>query len=423
MNAATLVTGKQVNPYLDIYERYVDEAAFLWVLRSVAVNQPHYHPGELAELDKRIDGHLDGLQTSPDAGWQVCLRAAGFEEAGEAFTLAITAFRSLEVQKIQKAIEFGLLNEQTFKGLVSALGWLPGKLCHSWIKKFFTSKDLNHKYLAVAACSVRREDPVDYLDRIFARDDCLAHAKLHARALRIVGELKLDKHVPVLEQATASDNDDVRFWAIWSGVLLGKKEWVGQLKDTVLKPGPYQRKAMELAFRVLPLQLARQWITELATDKTQVRNVIKATGVLGDPQAANWLIANMRIPDLARLAGEAFTLITGILLDANGLALDLPDLDQGLSEVEDGDKNIDMDEDENLPWPDPDKIAATWQKYGSGFAHGKRYFMGRQINIETLKQHIQSGAQRHRHAASIEFALLEPRQILINTQAKSAVEI
>lgn len=423
MNAATSVTGKQVNPYLDIYERYVDEAAFLWVLRSVAVDQPHYYPGDLAELDKRIDSHLDGLQTSPDAGWQVCLRAAEFEESGEAFTLAVTAFRSLEVQKIQKAIEFGLLNEQTFTGLVAALGWLPGKLCHSWIKKFFTSKDLNHKYLAIAACSVRREDPVDYLERIFARDDCLAHPKLYARALRIIGELKLDKYVPALEKAVFSDNGDVRFWAIWSGVLLGKKEWVVQLKNTVLEPGPHQQKAMDLAFRVLPLQLARQWITELAADKTQVRNVIKATGVLGDPQAANWLIANMRTPDVARLAGEAFTLITGILLDPNGLALEVPDLDQAPSGDDDADENINMDEDENLPWPDPDKIAATWQKYGGGFANGKRYFMGRQINAETLKQHIQSGMQRHRHAAAIEFALLEAKQILINTRAKAAVEI
>lgn len=423
MNAATLVTGKQVNPYLDIYERYVDEAAFLWVLRSVAVDQPHYYPGDLAELDKRIDSHLDGLQTSPDAGWQVCLRAAEFEEAGEAFTLAVTAFRSLEVQKIQKAIEFGLLNEQTFQGLVSALGWLPGKLCHSWIKKFFTSKDINHKYLALAACSVRREDPADYLERIFARDDCLAHTKLHARALRIVGELKLDKHVPALEQAVSSDNEDIRFWAIWSGILLGKKEWVVQLKNLVLKPGPHQHRAMELAFRVLPLQLARQWITELAADKSQVRNVIKATGVLGDPQAANWLIANMRIPDVARLSGEAFTLITGILLDANGLALDLPELHSAPHEDIDADEGIDMDEDENLPWPDPDKIAATWQKYGSAFVHGKRYFMGRQINAETAKHHVQFGSQRHRYAASMEFALLEPRQILINTRAKAVEEI
>lgn len=423
MNAATLVTGKQVNPYLDIYERYVDEAAFLWVLRSVAVDQPHYYPSDLAELDKRIDNNLDGLQTSPDAGWQACLRAAEFEESGEAFALAVTAFRSLEIPKIQKAIEFGLLNEQTFKGLVSALGWLPGKLCHSWIKKFFTSKDLDHKYLAMAACSVRREDPVDYLERIFARDDCLAHVKLHARALRIVGELKLDKHMPALERAISSDNDEICFWAIWSGVLLGKKEWVANLKRFALNPGPCQARTIELAFRVLPLQMAREWITELAGDKAQVRNVIKATGVLGDPQAVNWLVANMRIPELARLAGEAFTLITGVLLDANGLALDLPALDRAPPDNSDTDESIDMDDDENLPWPDPDKIAATWQKYGSGFVHGKRYFMGRPIDVETLRQHIQSGAQRHRYAASTEFAVLEPRQILINTRAKAVVEI
>src|SRR5690606_41055137 len=55
--------------------------------------------------------------------------------------------------------DLGLADKNCTRGLISAMAWLPGRLVHSWVKKFFTSKDLNHKYLAMAVCCARREDP------------------------------------------------------------------------------------------------------------------------------------------------------------------------------------------------------------------------------------------------------------------------
>src|SRR5690625_7231760 len=110
----------------------------------------------MAASDRRIDAQLNGLLTAADDSWRICRDAMGLQESGEVFAGAVLAFRSLDVRKIQDAVEIGLANKVGVEGLISAMGWLPGRLCHSWIKKFLTSKELDHKYLAIAACRVRQ---------------------------------------------------------------------------------------------------------------------------------------------------------------------------------------------------------------------------------------------------------------------------
>lgn len=410
-----------MNAHQNIYEQFANDAAFLWVLRSIAVKQSNYFLTDLNALEKRIDDHLDGLMTGADASWKVCIDAMSIKQMGEAFIAAVIAFRSLDVDKIQQVIELSMEDNECFSGVASALGWLPGRLCHSWIKKFLTSKDLNHKYLAITACSLRREDPREYLTTILQRQDCLAHNKLYARSLRLIGELKRRDLAGALSVAMQSDKPEVLFWANWSAVMLGEKSKVHNLQSYVVIAGEYQQSAIELAFRVLAVDDARSWIKQLAQDAEQIRNVIKATAALGDPQAINWLIMQMRIPALSRLAGEAFTTITGIDLFEHNLALDeLPDLDSYLPNHE-SDSHVEMNEDEYLPFPNVDKVAAIWQKYQQRFTYSQRYFMGKPIIHEHLMDVYLSGNQRMRRMAALEIALLDSSHFLMNSSAKCDV--
>ncbi len=418
MNAVMDAHSKSNNAYQHIYEQFLIDSAFLWLLRSIAVNQPHYKQQDLLELERRIDAQLNGLMTAPEQAWSICEEAlVSTEEPGEAFTATVLAFRSLDIQKIQRAIEISLPLQNAFPGLASAIAWLPGRICHSWIKKFLTSKDLNHKYLAVTVCSLRREDPREYLNKILQREDCLAHPRLYARAIRLVGELKRRDLIPALHVAIESDDPEVSFWANWSAAILGDRARLHELKPVVLNDGIFQKKAIDLAFRGLSIEEARQWIGLLAKDTKNARDVIYATAVLGDPQAVPWLIQQMRIPEFSRVSGEAFTTITGIELEENGLALEeLPDLDNQFPD--DINDNTELDMDEYLPFPDVDKVAAVWQKYQQHFIFGKRYFLGKAIETEHLKHHFLQGAQRHRRAAALELALLQPDHFLPNYRAK-----
>jgi hypothetical protein len=51
----------------EIIDQHAEEAAFLWLRRDAAVHQPHYDIEDLAELDERVEAHLDGLRPRPAA--------------------------------------------------------------------------------------------------------------------------------------------------------------------------------------------------------------------------------------------------------------------------------------------------------------------------------------------------------------------
>jgi uncharacterized protein (TIGR02270 family) len=411
-------TANYAQAYRDIYDRAVVDAAFLWLLRSIAVDQPHYTVSDIAELEQRLDAQLDLLMTSIELGWEACEAALALQQPGEAFTATVVAMRSHDMEKIKTAIQSGLAGKQTVKGLISALGWLPAEIASPWVERLLKGKDLNHKFLGVAASSVRREDPGELLTDILKRDDCRTHVPLYARALRLVGELRRQDLMPALQLNISNKDPALAFWANWSAVLLGQQPLVKNLRHYVLAPGPHQRRAIQLAFRVLPVEQGREWISALAQDPANSRAVVTATGVLGDPHAVNWLISRMADPNLARLAGEAFTLITGVDLEKHNLTIKPPANLAPVPNDDANDHNVGLDEDENLPWPHPEQIATLWRNHGQHFLVGRRYFLGKPITPDWLKSRMQECPQRQRHAAVMELALVDPQSRLINTRAK-----
>ena len=416
----TARSADPVRAHDDLYERAATDSAFLWLLRSIAVDQPHYDPSDLAILERRLAVHLNVLMSSLEQGWQACAAALETLQPGEAFTATVIALRSHDTEKIQTAIQSGLSSQQSLKGLISALGWLSAEIAQPWAKRLLNGKDMNHKYLGVAACSVRRDDPGELLTDILKRNDCRKHQPLHARALRLVGELRRQDLMPALQASLDAQDMTQAFWANWSAILLGQHALVKNLHPYVLKPGPHQARAIQLAFRVLPVEQGREWISALAQDPANLRAVITATGVLGDPHAVNWLISRMIDPAQARLAGEAFTLITGIDLEKYRLTT-APPQDQVLVPNDNpADENVALDDDENLPWPKADEIAILWRHHGQHFLVGRRYFLGKAITPEWLKSRLTDSPQHHRHAAALELALIDSHSRLLNTRARVA---
>jgi uncharacterized protein (TIGR02270 family) len=90
-------------------------------------------------------------------------------------------------------------------------------------------------------------------------------------------------------------------------------------------------------------------IRQLVQNPAQRRIGIEALGLLGDPVSVPWLIQQMSDLPYARVAGEAFSLITGADLALLDLELQgLPDFDAGPNDNPE-DPNVAMDPDENLP--------------------------------------------------------------------------
>ncbi len=417
-------TNKQAHAFRDISEQFVVDASFLWLLRSISVKQPHYYLEDLAKLEQRIDANLDGLMTNFSLAWEVCVPELEFEQAGEAFTAAIIAFRSRDVNKIKQVIAHAFCNDDTFRGVVSAMAWLPKPLTSDWALRFLHSKDINHKYLAIAFYSIRRKNPGNILVELFQREECIAHQKLLVRLIRLVGELKLYSFANQVQKMANHELTDVAFWANWTLVMLGEHKAALPLLNLIKQEPAFQQLGIATIFKVLPIAQARKWISEFSKQPEMLRMVIQAVGVLGDPHAVPWLIDKMNNFDTAKIAGEAFSLITGIDLDRYELTIEPPEDIAMVPNDDSEDADVSMDEDENLPFPDVSKINHTWLRYRDRYKVGHRYLLGVEVTkntpetIDKLKGLFEKSGQRQRHSTALTLALLDPQSPFINVKAR-----
>lgn len=159
------------------------------------------------------------------------------------------------------------------------------------------------------------------------------------------------------------------------------------------------------------------WLKVLASNPGTLRLAVQAAGVIGDPTHVPWLIQQMANPQMARVAGESFSYITGIDLAYDDLDTDKPEgFEAGPTENPE-DENVEMDADEDLPWPDPQLIEKWWSTHRIEFTNGTRFLLGKPMTLDSLNQALRTGRQRQRTAAAIELAMRQPGTALFNTSA------
>jgi len=399
-----------------ITEQHVDDITFLWLLRSQAVTHPQHTHTSVKKLEHRINMHLKGLAVTPDSAWTLSLQAAEFQKGGEAFTLAMLAFDCADTHKINAALDLGMENPATFKGLLSALGWLPADKVNPWLQPWIESQNPTYRHLSIAACSVRRIDPHAHLTTLFDDPQSREHLPLYCRMLRLIGELKRQDLAPVLAQAQKHEDPAVVFWACWSAVLLGDHQALQTLAPYLFQDGPLQATAIATAFRHPHNPHTWEWLNTLASTPGQIRAAIKALAALGEPHGMNWLLTQMEIPEYAKLAGEAFSTFTGVDLEQAQLTDKRhPGLDN-LGSAEDDD-NQEPEDEQDLPVPHTEKIRAYWRSLRPQFIPGQRYFLGQPVTESWLKHIFLQGQPRHRLAAALEFTLLSPTHAYPNAKA------
>ena len=242
---------------------------------------------------------------------------------------------------------------------------------------------------------------------------------LRSCALRVAGWCaRADLIEPCLAALVDSD-PRCAFEAARSALLLGDRAESQATLETLAAKAtdPFSLAALRLVLKVTPTKRARTMLATLAQDPLHARAVIQGIAIAGDPHYVSWLIAQMQDLKLTRLAGEAFAFITGLDLAYLDLDRKPPDgVDLGPNDdPEDG--NVAVDEDDSLPWPDPEKIAAWWRTHGAKFASGTRYFMGDVPTPATCLEVLKTGFQRQRIAAAEYLTLLTPGTPLFNTAA------
>ena len=389
------------------------ESSFLWLLRASAVAAPHYSLEDLAKLDNRVEAHLDGLRIAAEQGWPIVVEELGWKEAGEFFVAALLAFESGKTDRIEKVLGAVAGAPEGVPGVSSALGWLPIEQARPHITRLLSDADPVRRLIGLSASAIHRHQPGPALGKALIDPDL----RLRARGLKAAGELGRTELIPALRQNLKGEDLACRFWSAWSLLLLSNDPLgISAMRTLAETPSRLGERAAAMYARRAEPTAVKEWYRKQPTKPPKVRLALKAAAALGEIDAIPWLIGLMPQLPLSRLAGEAFTTITGADLALLDLENKPPKDFQSGPTDNPADEDVSMDPDDNLPFPNPQKVAGWWSKNQGRFAPGTRYLLGKPMEIANLGEALRIGKQRQRAAAALELYMRQPGTPLFETR-------
>jgi uncharacterized protein (TIGR02270 family) len=407
----------------EIISLHVEEAGSLFERRGALLDAAQVRLKDIQRtFDDRIAAHLDALAVAGEHAWQFCQASLDEPSRGAVCTAAVRALEDNRPDRLDKLFALVGAIPETRLGLVWALGWVARDRLQGLGARLIDSQDPLKRAIGIAACSMHRVDPG------LASGAWLADADtaVRARALRLVGEVGCDAAVPACARALNDADPECKFWAAWSSLAIGNRgAALDTLANAAVTAGPHRRAAFRLTLQAMSPSDAHRVLKQVAQAPEDKRSLIEGSGVSGDPVYLPWLMTQMRKTTTARLAGEAFSLITGVDLVDDRLDAKTPaGVETGPTGDFDG-RDVDMDEDEaldsdpddGLPQPDVEKVEAWWAANASRFQVGTRYFMGAPVTRENCIDVLKNGYQRQRILAAHYLCLLDPGTPLFNTSA------
>ena len=399
--------------------QHVEEAAHLRHVRSVLVRAPHVRLLHLGRLDERIAAHLDGVAVAGEYGTGLAQQALERPGTGEVFVATLRAIEDRDADRLDKLLAIAEAVPASRAGLLSAFGWASAADLQGITKALLDAAQPWRREVGLAACAMHGVDPGAVLAGAL-RD---ADAGLRARALRVAGQCGRRDLLDGCLAALTDEDERCAFEAAQSALLLGDRAAslaaLASLAVDTGANGKPKLAALRSVLKVVSPERAQSMLAVLAKDAAQVRSVIYGVAIAGDPHYVPWLIAQMEDLALARLAGEAFSFITGLDLAYLDLDRKPPEYAELGPNGDPADDDVAMDEDESLPWPDAEKVGSWWRVNGHRFAPGARYFIGEVPSPPHCLSVLETGFQRQRIAAAEYLSLLQPGTPLFNVAAPS----
>ncbi len=397
-----------------VVDQHAEDLPLHWNIRQTLAVAGHVALRHLARFDGRIAADQDGCVVAGASGLGRLER--DLEEAGAArfFAAAIVALDAADRAAFDRSVIAAESNPEALVGVTAALGWVSATRLTDIGRELLNSRAPVRRLLGLAACRLHRVDPGTPL--VTGLRDPIPGVR--AEALRTAGALgrtDLDSSCVV---AIDDDDQDCRFSAAYSAVLLGdRNRALSLLADEVPRDAAPRAEGFALALQAMATTAAHRVLQTLATNSAHQRWLIRGSGIVGDTAYLTWLIQQMTNEKTARLAGESFSLMTGVDLAQRDLERKPPENFESGPNDDPDDPNVDMDPDDGLPWPDPKKIETWWAANGSRFQAGTRYFMGQPVTREHCIDVLKNGYQRQRILAAHYLCLLDPGTPLFNTGA------
>jgi uncharacterized protein (TIGR02270 family) len=395
----------------------VDDTPFLWLAREVVARGPNGRLIDLARHDERLAAYLDAMRVH-----RTDIKSAVENEArpGEPAADFLTASFALMVgdSTFFNALSEAEASGKRAKGIVAALGWAERDVAMKAIKQLSDAPEPLGRAIAIAALGARRSDPGASLATAVAD----AAPLVRARAYRTAGQLGRTDLMPHIAPGFRDEDPECNFWSAWAAARMGAAEPLDTLAEIAWQGGPRAERALDMLLRRLEVQRANAWLRDLAGLPERRRSLIRATGVIGDPIYIPWLTQRMDEPVAARLAGEAFSMITGVDLAYRDLDRRPPaDFQSGPNDNPE-DENVALDEDDRLPWPDLAKVGDWWARNKARFSVGTAYFLGQPKASADWLEALSDAFQRQRRAAALELAIRQPNKAMFEVRARGRLQ-
>ena len=399
--------------------QHAEEAAAAWRRGRIQRHAAAPRLAALARFDEQLAGHLDGLLVAGHDGRLHARALLQEASAASAFVNAFLALMNGDAETMSLVAGMALSKFPTFRGIRDAAAWasepfgsvrleLNASSTSPVIRalRVIRASDAGDSDIVASGCS----DPSPFVRSVSAR--VLRHTgNPGAGAVRPPSGLQA--LVAMLDDSDLSQQSE----ALQSLVLLGDRgRSLDLLSQAVADRTNVGASATRLALKALPQARANELVTALARC-SDWRLLMRAVGAAGDPRYIDWVISCLDDPLRMRAAGEALSLITGLDLAWHDLDRSPPEKVQRGPNDDPDDENVDMDEDEGLPWPDPAKVQAWWSANSHRFQPGVRYFMGAPPSWKHCLQVLKDGYQRQRMAAAEYLCLLRPGTMLFNCEA------
>ena len=397
-----------------VVQQHLEDAAILHATRTALTGAPHVKLLHLSRFDERLAAHLDGVAVGGEDASALAEAALEFASANTLFVAAVGAIQDKHDERLMRLFALVQTMPECLDGLISAFGWLDREQLRGVVSELLKSTQSERRLVGVAASALHRIDPGLVMARRLEDPDPV----VRARALRTAGELGKRELVSTLAAAIFDEDATCQFWAAWSAVLLGDRQnALDFLKAAALAEGPLQARAFQLSLLAMSTADVHVLLRQLPPEPDKVRKLIEGAGLSGDVTYVPWLIGHMTDEKLARAAGEAFSKIAGADLALLDLERKPPETNQAGPNDDPEDANVDMDADEDLPWPDRDRVQAWWTQHGSGFTPGVRHLVGAPVSRGHCIDILKNGYQRQRIAAAYYLGLLNPGTPLFEWRA------
>jgi len=331
----------------EVIQAHFDDAAFLYSEFLLETCSATANTVYLSDVKQRLNANLDGLLINLEAAWPLCEAALSEDDAGAYFIAAYLAFHVGELDKVKPVVEAGSVESSFLQAVADGLAWHPWHKSGFWAEKFMAARQLPIVWIGQFCFNAHQQpaplSAAHLLEKTLAVNDRAVSLNL----LLSIQQNHDQSVLSILQNFHSEAPDELYFQVIKTRTSLEDSTALELLKPFVLTENNNREEAIAIAFSSLEKQEAKQWVAELKQLPESERWMLLAIAELNEQALLPWVIKQMAIPALSRIAGHVFCRLTGFDLRQKGWCLEDEKLDA---------EWLNLEGDEALDWPDLVKI-------------------------------------------------------------------